>query len=69
VRLEAAWLYDWAVRGHGVTASMEKPLDESPTLNLGVRLTAFTAAAKPSVLDVWDDDFELYTYLRVELSR
>ena len=69
VRVDAAYSFDWSVRGHGVMASMEKPLSESPNLNLGVRFTAFTAGAKPSVLDVWDDDLELYTYVRVELSR
>lgn len=69
VRVDAAWSYDWAFRGHGVMASMEKPLAESPNLNLGVRFTAFSAGAKRSVLDVWEDDLELYTYVRVELSR
>jgi len=69
VRVDAAWLYDWAVRGHGVMTSMEKPLAESPNLNVGFRFTAFSGGAKPSVLDVWEDDLEIYTYVRVELSR
>jgi hypothetical protein len=69
VRVDAAWLYDWAIRGHGVMTSMEKPLAESPNLNVGFRVTAFSSGAQPSVLDVWEDDLEIYTYLRVELSR
>ena len=31
--------------------------------------TAFSAGNKPSVVDVWEDDLEIYTYVRVELSR
>ena len=50
-------------------AAVEKALAESPTLNLGFRFTAFSAGRKPSVLDIWKDDLELFSYLRIELSR
>ena len=52
-----------------VMASVEKALAESPTVNLGFRFTAFSAGRKPSVLDIWKDDLELYSYVRIELSR
>jgi hypothetical protein len=64
-----AYLYDWAFRGHGFMGSVEKGLAESPTLNLGFRFTSFSAGGNPSVLDIWRDDLELFTYVRVELSR
>jgi hypothetical protein len=68
-QVEAGYAYDWAFRGHGVMASLEKSLAESPLLNLGFRFTAFRAGSKPSVLDLWEDDLELYSYVRIELSR
>jgi hypothetical protein len=69
VQVDAAYLLDWAVRGHGTMASAEKALAEAPKINLGVRLTAFTGSRTRSVLDIWKDDLELYTYLRIEVSR
>ena len=69
VQVDAAYSYDWVFRGHGVLASVEKSLAESPTLNLGFRVTAFSTGQKPSVLDIWRDDLELYGYFRIELSR
>ena len=69
LQLEAGYAYDWVFRGHGVTTSFEKALSESPVLNLGFRFTAFRAGSKPSVLDIWEDDLELYSYVRIELSR
>jgi hypothetical protein len=69
MQIDMAYSYDWAFRGHGVMAAVEKALAESPTLNLGVRFTAFSEGGKPSVLDIWHDDLELYGYVRVELSR
>jgi hypothetical protein len=69
LQIDAAYLLDWAVRGHGVMASAEKALAEAPTVNLGFRLTAFTGSRTRSVLDIWKDDLELYTYLRIEVSR
>lgn len=68
-QIEMAYLYDWAFRGHGVMASVEKTLAESPTLDLGFRVTSFSTGSKPSVLDIWRDDLELFAYMRVELSR
>ena len=69
LQVEAGYLYDWAFRGHGFRGSVEKGLAESPTLNIGFRFTSLSAGGKPSVLDIWRDDLELFTYLRVELSR
>ena len=69
LQVDAAYSYDWVFRGHGVLASVEKSLAESPTLNLGFRATAFSTGQKPSVLDIWRDDLELYGYFRIELSR
>jgi hypothetical protein len=68
-QVDMAYSYDWAFRGHSVLASVEKALAESPTFNLGFRFTAFSAGAKPSVLDIWHDDLELFSYVRVGLSR
>jgi hypothetical protein len=64
-----AYSYDWVFRGHGVFAAVEKALAESPTLNLGMRFTAFSGGDKRSVLDIWKDDFELVGYVRIELGR
>ena len=50
-------------------ASAEKALAESPTVNLGFRLTAFTGSRTPSVLAIWKNDLELYSYVRIEVSR
>jgi hypothetical protein len=69
VQVDMAYAYDWAFRGHGVIASVEKALAESPTLNLGFRATAFSAGHKPSVLDIWKNDLELFSFVRIELSR
>jgi hypothetical protein len=69
LQLDVAYSYDWAFRGHGVMTSFEKALAESPTFNLGFRLTAFSAGSKPSILEVWRDDLELASYVRVEFSR
>ena len=69
VQVEAAYSYDWAFRGHGVIASAEKRLAESPTMTLGFRFTRFSAGEKPSVLDLWTRDLELSSYVRIELSR
>jgi hypothetical protein len=69
LQVDIAYSYDWAFRGYGVMAAVEKALAESPTLNLGFRFTAFSAGSKPSVLDIWRDDLELYSYVRIELSR
>lgn len=69
VQVEAGYLYDWAFRGHGFRGSVEKGLAESPTLNIGFRFTSLSTGGKPSVLDIWHDDLELFTYVRVELSR
>lgn len=69
LQVDMAYSFDWAFRGHGVMAAVEKALAESPTLNLGFRFTAFSEGHKPSVLDIWHDDLELYGYVRIELSR
>ncbi len=69
LQVDLAYSYDWAFRGYGVLAAVEKGLVESPTLNLGFRFTAFSEGRKPSVLDIWHDDLELYSYVRIELSR
>jgi len=69
LQVEAGYLYDWAFRGHGFRGSVEKGLAESPTLNIGFRFTSLSAGGKPSVLDIWRDDLELFSYLRIELSR
>jgi hypothetical protein len=69
VQVEAAYSYDWAFGGHGVIASAEKRLAESPTMTLGFRFTKFSAGDKPSVLDIWKRDLELSSFVRIELSR
>ena len=69
VQVEIAYSYDWAFRGHGVIASAEKRLAESPTMTVGFRFTTFSASHKPSVLDIWKRDLELSSYVRIELSR
>ena len=69
MQVEMAYSYDWAFRGHGVIASAEKRLAESPTMTLGFRFTKFFAGDKPSVLDIWERDLELSSYVRIELSR
>ncbi len=69
LQVDVGYSYDWSFRGHAVMASVEKALAESPTLSLGFRLRTFSAGAKPSVLDVWKDDVELYSYIRIEMSR
>jgi hypothetical protein len=69
VQVDLGYAYDWAFRGHGVLGAAEKALSESPTVNLGLRFTAFSGGRTRSILDVWKDDVELLGYLRVELSR
>jgi hypothetical protein len=69
LQVDMGYSYDWAFRGHGVLATVEKTLAESPTLTLGFRSTTFVAGAKRSVLDIWKDDLELSGYIRLELSR
>jgi hypothetical protein len=67
--LDVAYSHDWVFHGHGVIATAEKALAESPTVNLGFRLTAFSGSRTRSVLDIWKDDLELYSYIRIEVSR
>jgi hypothetical protein len=69
LQVDIAYSRDWAFGGHGLIASAEKGLGEAPTMSLGFRVTSFSGSRKPSVLDVWKDDVELYTYLRIEVSR
>jgi hypothetical protein len=69
LQIDMLYAYDWAFRGHGVIGSVEKALAESPTVNLGGRLTTFSSGSRPSVLDIWKDDLELLGYVRIELSR
>jgi hypothetical protein len=69
LQTELAYAYDWAFQGYGAIASVEKALAESPVVNLGFRVTAFARGQKPSILDVWRDDLELYGFLRLEFSR
>ena len=45
-QVDVAYSLDWVFRGHGVMASVEKALAESPTMNLGFRFTAFSAGAR-----------------------
>ena len=67
--VDVAYLLDWVFHGQGVMASAERAMAESPTVNLGVRLTAFTGSQTPSALDIWKNDLELYSYVRIEVSR
>jgi hypothetical protein len=69
LQLDIGYSYDWAFRGHGVIAAVEKALAESPTIALGFRSTTFFAGSRRSVLDIWKDDLELSGYVRMELSR
>jgi hypothetical protein len=68
-QVDMAYSYDWVFRGHAVLASVEKALAESPTLNIGFRFMSFSMGEKPSILDIWRDDLELFSYLRIGLSR
>ena len=67
--VDVAYLFDWVFHGHGVMATAERALAESPTVNLGFRLTAFTGSRTPSVLNVWRNDLEFSSYVRIEVSR
>jgi hypothetical protein len=69
LQVDMGYSYDWAFRGHGVQATVEKTLAESPTLTLGFRSTTFFAGSRRSVLDVWKDDLELASYVRLHISR
>lgn len=68
-QVDVAYSLDWVFRGHGVMASVEKALGEAPTVTLGIRFTGFSGSHTPSVLDIWKDDLELYSYIRIEVSR
>jgi hypothetical protein len=68
-QVDVAYSYDWAFGGHGILASVEKALAESPTLNIGIRFTSFSTGEKPSVLDIWRDDLEWFSFLRIGLSK
>jgi hypothetical protein len=67
LQVQGAYSYDWVLRGHGVIASAEKALVETPSVNLGFRFTKFVGGDKASVLDIWERDVELYSYFRIEL--
>lgn len=69
MQLEVGYAYDWAFRGYGAMAAIEKTLAETPTVNIGFRFTTFSAGSKPSILDVWKDDRELFAFVRIEVSR
>ena len=69
VQIEAAYAYDWLLRGHGVISSVEKAVSESPMLRLGFRFTNVFDNTKPSLLNFWKRDLELSAYLRIEVSR
>jgi len=68
-QVDLGYSYDWAFRGHGLLAGVEKALAESPTVSIGFRLTAMSAGTKPGVLNIWRDDLELFSFVRVGLSR
>jgi hypothetical protein len=69
LQIEAAYAYDWSLRGRGVIASVEKTVAESPMLRLGFRFTNFSHSVKPSLLNIWNHDLELSAYLRIEVSK
>jgi len=69
MQVEAGYAYDWAFRGYGIMAAIEKTLAETPTVNLGFRFTTFSAGSTRSILDVWQDDRELFAFVRIEVSR
>ena len=69
VQVDVAYSYDWAFRGHGALGAVEKTFAESPTVVLGFRFTAIAAGSRRSVLDIWEDDLELFAFLKIELSR
>jgi hypothetical protein len=68
-QVDLGYAYDWAFGGHGIIGAAEKALAESPTVNVGLRFTAFSGGRTVSILDVWKDDLEVLAYLRLELSR
>lgn len=67
-QLEPAYAYDMTLRAHGLIASVEKAVSESPNLRLGLRFTKLSRGAKPSLLDAWRYDLELAAFLRIEVS-
>jgi hypothetical protein len=69
LQVETGYSFDWAFGGHAMVASVEKALAESPALRLGFKATLFSDSVKPSVLRVWNRDFELNTYIRIEVSH
>jgi hypothetical protein len=69
MQVDVAYSYDWSFRGHGVMTSAEKRLAESPTMSVGIKFKTFSGSHKPSVLDIWNRDLELSSYVRIELSR
>lgn len=69
VQVEAGYVYDWHLRGHGVSGSAETRLFEGPTLLIGARVTRFSQGSTPTVLDVWARDLELLGYVRLEISQ
>jgi hypothetical protein len=69
VQVEAGYSFDWTLRGHGLVASVEKVLAESPAISIGTRVTAFSGGRAPGILDLWRDDLEVYGFLRIGVSR
>lgn len=67
-QIEPAYAYDVTLRAHGLIASVEKAIAESPNLRLGFRFTKLTRGAKPSLLDAWKYDLEVAAFLRIEVS-
>jgi hypothetical protein len=67
-QIEPAYAYDLTLRAHGVIASVEKAVAESPNLRLGFRFAKLSRGRKPSLLDAWKYDVELAAFLRVEVS-
>jgi hypothetical protein len=67
MQIELSYLYDWILLGYGATASIEKKIGASEQLTLGAGVTYFSNGETPSVLDRWEQDFEINTFLRVEI--
>ena len=69
LQLEMGYSYDWVFRGHGVMASVEKAAGRITNVESRIPVHGFPRGTKPSVLDIWEDDLELNSYVRIELSR
>ena len=68
VQIEPAYAYDLTLRAHGVIASVEKAVAESPNLRVGFRFTKLSRGKTLSLLDAWRQDVEFAVFLKVRMD-